>query len=644
MTLLSRRHALLLALSPALPAQAQAHAQDPAPAAALSSVPWPGRLEVAVDATDVARRVFNVSQRLSVTPGLLTLRLPRWLPGYHWPEGDAARLAGLFVQTAAGQRLRWRRQPLDTLAFDVQVPEGVDELQLQFQFLGAHSPEAGRVTITPELLAVHWETLVLYPGGRSSDAIVCEPRVKLPEGWAVAGALRDVTGGEPEPDAQGWRRYAPLTLEKLVDSPLFAGRHYKRFALDRPGAVRPVALHVFAEEPEELAATREQVLAHAGLVQQADKLFGVRHFDHYDFLLMISRRYSTHGLEHHESSENSVGLGYFKDWDKHLSHRGLLPHEYVHSWCGKYRRPADLLTANFDLPMQDTLLWVYEGMTNYWGDVLTVRSGLATPAQARDRLAREAAVLEARRGRLWRDLQDTTNAPVVEVRPHLDWPSWQRSADYYPEGTLLWLDADTLIRERSGGHRSLEDFAHRFFAGPGGLPRPKPYDFDEVVATLQAVQPHGWAAWLRGHLDNHGPGAPLNGLLRGGWQLGWSDTPSEFELADDAEAGREITDHSLSLGLVLGKEGLIEEVLWDSPAFRAGLAPQLRVVAVNQLAYAPERLLTALKAREPLTLLLRDGERFRNVALDYRDGPRYPRLERLTGVPDRLGQIYTPRR
>lgn len=640
MPMLSRRHALLLALSPALPLQAQ----DLAPGAGLSRERWPGLLRVEVDATDVARRVFQVRQRLSVTPGLLTLRLPRWLPGYHWPEGDAARLAGLMVQTAAGQRLRWRRQPLDTLAFDVQVPEGVAELQLQFQFLGAHSPEAGRVTITPELLAVHWETLVLYPGGRSSDAILCEAAVKLPEGWAVAGALRDAAGREPEPDGEGWRRYAPVSLEQLVDSPLFAGRHYKRFELEAPGATRPVALHVFAEEREELAATPEQIAAHARLVQQADKLFGVRHFDHYDFLLMISRRYTPHGLEHHESSENSVGLGYFKDWAKHLSHRGLLPHEYVHSWCGKFRRPADLLTANFDVPMQDSLLWVYEGMTNYWGDMLTVRSGLATPEQARDRLAREAAVLDARRGRLWRDLQDTTNAPVVEVRPHLDWPSWQRSADYYPEGTLLWLDADTLIRELSGGRRSLEDFARRFFAGPGGRPVPKAFDFDEVVATLQAVQPHHWAVWLRGHLEDHGPGAPLNGLLRGGWRLVWSDTPSESELADDAEPGREVTDLGFSLGLVLGKEGVIDEVLWDSPAFRAGLAPQLRVMAVNQLAYSPERLIDAIKARQGLELLLRDGERFRSVSLDYREGLRYPRLERLPSVPDRLSQIYAAKR
>ncbi|RTL34665.1 MAG: M61 family peptidase [Burkholderiales bacterium] len=611
----------------------------------------PGRLEIEVDATDLDRRLLQVRQRLAVRPGPLTLRLAQWLPGTHGPNGDPSRLAGLVIESEDGARIAWQRDPLDASAFRLTVPAGVSSLRLRFQHVTAFagsSSDRTRVTLTPAILGVQWETVLLYPAGYAASAIETVARLRLPGGWQAATALRGADGRPAQSDADGWWSFGPASLERLIDSPLFAGRHYLRVELDPAGQARPVTLHVFGDRPEDVAAAPETLDAHRALVRQADRLFASRHYRHYDFLLAISDQFSGIGLEHHESSENGVRRGYFKDWDKSLRSRGLLPHEYTHSWCGKFRRPADLLTASYEQPMQGSLLWVYEGMTTYWGDVLTPRSGLATPEQARDRLARDAATMDARRGRLWRSLQDTTTEPLLTAARAKDWPSWQRSADYYPEATLLWLDADTLIRERSNGARSLDDFARTFFGVHDGRIEPLPYTFDDVVAALHAVQPHDWRRFLRERLDGTGPGAPLDGLARSGWQLVYTAEESAFARNESGQPGRyEGSDFSFSLGLRVAKGGKLSEVLWDSPAFAAGIAPHTLLVAVNQQAYEPELLAAAITAntegRAPIELLLRDGDQFRTVRLDYRGGLRYPHLVRREGTPDRLSEIFAPR-
>jgi len=391
-------------------------------------------------------------------------------------------------------------------------------------------------------------------------------------------------------------------------------------------------------------------------VQQSDKLFGARHWRQYDFLLAQSETFGNIGLEHHESSENGVRPNYFKDWDKSIRSRELLPHEYVHSWNGKFRRPSDLWTPQYNVPMRNSLLWVYEGMTQYWGHVLATRSGLTTPEQARDRLAEVAAYLDGRAGRLWRNLQDTTNEGTISSRRDKSWRDWQRGGDYYDEATLLWLDADTLIREKSGGTKSLDDFARAFFGiatrrnADGGI-QAATYPFDELVQTLNGVQPHDWATFLRQRLDRTGAGAPLDGLQRGGWKLAWAASESEF--ARNAEGrggtgGRERTaNFDYSLGLRVLPDGRLEQVLWDSPAYKAGLAPGLTLVAVNMSVYKSDRLAEAIKAnvegKAPIQLLLREGETFRQVSIDWRGGLRYPRLERVEGSPDRLSAIQSPR-
>jgi predicted metalloprotease with PDZ domain len=417
-----------------------------------------------------------------------------------------------------------------------------------------------------------------------------------------------------------------------------------------------VVLNLVADSPELIQPSEAQVKAHQALVAQADRLFGARHWRQYDFLLSVSDQFGGIGLEHHESSENGVRSGYFKDWDKAIRSRELLPHELVHSWNGKFRRPADLWTPNYNVPMRNSLLWLYEGMTQYWGHVLAARAGLTSADQARDRLAHVAATLEARSGRRWRNLQDTTNEGTIAARRDKPWGDWQRSADYYDEATLIWLDADTLIREKTGGARSLDDFARAFFGiatstQADGSIRPATYTFDDVVATLNGVVVHDWAGFLRQRLDGHGPGAPLDGLARSGWRLAWSDTESAFAKAAEGwtgESGRERpADFTHSLGLVIAANGHLEGVAWEGPAFKAGLAPGMTVVAVQSEAYKEERLAAAVRANQdgqaPIELLVRDADRYKTLRIDWRGGLRYPRLERIPEAPDRLAAIYSAR-
>jgi predicted metalloprotease with PDZ domain len=400
-----------------------------------------------------------------------------------------------------------------------------------------------------------------------------------------------------------------------------------------------VALNLLADDASLLQHGDEQLQAHRKLVEQTDRLFRSRHFKKYEFLLALSDKLGGIGLEHHESSENGVRPNYFKDWAKRVGDRELLPHEYVHSWNGKFRRPADLWTPTFNVPMRNSLLWMYEGQTQFWGRVLAARSGLVTAEQARDGLAQVAAAYEHRAGRAWRNLQDTTNEGTIGSRNwNKDWHNWQRSADYYDEATLVWLDADMLIRERSQGAKSLDDFAQAFFGVQDGRVQPLTYTFDDVVSALNQVLPFDWRAFLRERLDNNKTSAPLDGLARSGWKLAWAETPSEFEKNDDAPSRGD--DFAYSIGLYLKRDGNVDGVLWDSPAFRAGLSKAAQVVAVNGVAYKGDRMSAAITANRggaaPLDLLVKEGDNYRTVRIDYRGGLRYPRLERIADAAERL--------
>jgi predicted metalloprotease with PDZ domain len=638
--------AVLTACAAPLAALAQMSGPLGTPSAAVSSSAYPGTITLRVDASDLDHKIFKVQQTLPVRPGPLQLYFPRWLPGQHAPNGDVARLTGLTI-TANGEPVPWLRDALDTHSFRLEVPAGASALDITFQHLSPLTRENGRIVVTREMLNVQWNDLVVYPAGFASRSITVRPSLRLPPGWSFGTALRSEGAATPLAGSDALQ-FRAVSLEALVDSPVFAGRHFKRVELDPPGTPRPVVLNLVADAPEPLKASEAQLEAHRELVRQADRLFGARHFQHYDFLLALTDELGGIGLEHHQSSENGVRPNYFAEWDKRIGARELLPHEYVHSWNGKFRRPADLNTPHFNTPMQNSLLWVYEGQTQYWGWVLTARSGLASAELTRERLAQNAAVFEARRGRVWRNLQDTTNDPIMGARARArEWSDWQRtSGDYYGESLLIWLDADTLIREKSGGAKSLDDFARAFFGVQDGELGPLTYRFDDLVATLNSVVPHDWAGFLRQRLDSNVGGAPLDGLKRAGWALAWSETETESSKRD--EGPDRSADFSYSLGLQIGgNDSKLGNVSWGGPAFEAGVSPGAVLLAVNGRAYKAPLLKDAITANKggaaPIELLLREGDRFRSVRIDYRGGLRYPKLERLPGTEDRLAGVLGKR-
>lgn len=609
----------------------------PPPIAAPQDRAFQGVIKLDVDVSDVDRRIFRVKQTIPAQPGPLTLLYPAWLPGHHSPTGELDKLAGLVIQ-ADGRTLPWRRDAIDPFAFHVQVPAGASAVDVAFQFVSATTEAQGRVVQTREMLNLQWVSTALYPAGYFARRIMVEPTVRLPAGWRYGVALDTVSF---EGDVA---RFKPVDLETLMDSPMFAGRYFKQIDLD-PGGRSPVRLNMVADAPEHLEASPEQIAIHRELIKQADKLYGARHYDRYDFLLALTERLGGIGLEHHRSSENSHPTTYFSGWETGAPGRDLLAHEYTHSWNGKYRRPADLWTPNYNVPMRAELLWVYEGQTQYWGNVLAARAGFVSRDQAFDALAMVAAAYEAQVGRTWRPVVDTTLDPLISDRAPQAWRSWQRSEDYYQEGQLVWLDADTLIRERSGGKRSLDDFAKAFFGVEDGAWTVNPYTFDDLVAALNQVEPYDWATFLRARIYDVAPKAPLDGLARGGYRLVFTDTPTGFW--KDDEARRRATNLTYSLGVTVNGAGDLTSVLWDGPAFKAGLALGMRIVSVNDEAYDGARLkaaVTAAKDGRPVRLLVKAGEAYKSVEIAYAGGLRYPRLERVAGAPDRLSAIYAPRK
>jgi predicted metalloprotease with PDZ domain len=493
--------------------------------------------------------------------------------------------------------------------------------------------------MTPNMVEVEWRPQILFPAGYYQRDIRVQASVKLPPDFQCATALDAVaTHGQTV-------TFNPVPLETLLDSPVLAGRYFSRVDLD-PGAAVPVHMDVVADRAKDLVIKPADLQAHRNLIQQAMRNFGSHHYNHYDFLLSLSSEMGGIGLEHQRSCEVGTGQDYFTDPDKEAFGRDLLPHEYTHSWNGKFRRPADLWSPDeHTVPEQDDLLWVYEGQTDYWGQVLAARSGILNADQVRDLLAYEAAALDvATPGRIWRNLQDTTNDPVIAWQKPSAWRSWSRFYDYYPEGVMIWLDADTLIREKSDGQKSLTDFARLFFGVDNGDWTTHTYNFNDIVTALNQVQPYDWAGFLRKRLDSHGPGAPLDGLIRGGWKLSYTDQESALDKA--ADAASKGADFAFSLGFGLASDGTVKGVVWGGPAFKAGLAPGNKIEAVNGLALeGADTLADAVTAshtsKEPMTLLLRDGPRYRTVQIAYDGGLRYPHLVRIAGAPDRLTDILT---
>ncbi|HEY4582867.1 MAG TPA: hypothetical protein VIG88_08390 [Lysobacter sp.] len=621
-------------------AQTGAHGAQPLTSAQVplpADVGYPGTLAIAVDATDLARRIVRIREAIPAQPGRLTLLYPQWLPGNHGPSGPIDKIAGLAF-TANGRKLAWMRDPLNVYAFHVDVPAGATSVTAEYQYLTPSDTTQGRVVMTPNLVNLQWNALVLYPAGHYASRIDTAATVKYPAGFSAATAL-DVASTQGDTVT-----YRNVPLDILVDSPVFAGRYSKVIDL-APGAKVPVRLNVFADEARYLEAKPEQIAAHRRMVEQALKLYGAQHYDHYDFLFSLSSQMSGIGLEHQRSSENGEDPEYFTGHDAKTGFSDLLAHEYTHSWNGKYRRGADLWTPNYNVPMRDSLLWVYEGQTQYWGNVLTGRAGMRTPQASMDALALTAATYaENRPGLAWRGVQDTTNDPIIAQRRPKSYRNYQLSEDYYSGGQMIWLEADARIRAASGGRKSLDDFARAFFGvNDGEWKVQNTYTFEDVVRTLDGIVKDDWATFLRDRLDGRVP--LTGGLEAAGWRLVFRDEPNAYAKARAKDGGG---DFVYSLGLSIGKDGKVTDVRWDSPAFNAGIGTGMTIVAVDEREYGKDVLADAIKAAKgggaPIRLMVKTFDRYQTIPVDYHDGLRYPHLERIPGKADLLTPIYAPRR
>jgi len=607
----------------------------------LANVAGAQSIQLSVDLTDAPRNIYHSQLTIPVKPGPLTLVYPEWIPGNHRPAGPIANVTGIKME-ANKQTLAWQRDPIDMYAFHVDVPAGASELKVSLDTItndgsaGASGPAA-----TTNVLDLNWNQVVLYPQGASSDAVQVEASVTPPRGWKFATALP--VFAVTKSGTNELIGFKPVSLTTLIDSPLIAGDHYRRIELTKPGESPMHVIDMVSESDSSLAMTVADEAAYRKLVAETGALFGARHYLEYHFLLTLSDEAGHHGVEHHQSSDNSVKERTLLEPDLRLTEAGLLPHEFTHSWNGKYRRPAGLATRNYQDPMVGDLLWVYEGLTEYLGEVLTARSGLWTSEQYREALAETAAMLDHRTGRTWRPLEDTARSVQILRLQGPAWQSWRRGLDYYPEGELIWLEVDTTIRQQSHGEKSLNDFCRLFYGGESGPPKVVPYTFDDVVRTLNQVTPYDWAGLLKTRVNSIDPHAPLGGIERGGWRLMYNDQPNLF--IRTGEKLRKSVDASYSLGFVVREDGVLSDVIYGSPAYAAGIGPGMKLVAINGRAWSRDVLLDALRtskdSQQPIDLLVENAKFFKTYSIAYHDGIRNPHLERMQG-PDVLGEILTP--
>jgi predicted metalloprotease with PDZ domain len=592
-----------------------------------------------VDLRDAPRRIFHAKLRLPVTAGPLTVVYPKWIPGEHSPTGPIVDLVGLKI-SAAGKEIPWRRDDVDMFAFHIEVPAGVDALDFSYDYLSPADANGSRErpSTTAKLAILNWYMVALYPLGPKTDDLTYVATLRLPQGWKYGTALPVAK------ESSDVIEFAPASLTTVIDSPVIAGAYLRNIDLS-PGQSPAHAVHVAADGPAPLEATPAEVQHLRQLVAETGALFGARHYRRYDFLLTLSDRISPDGVEHHESSDDRAEEAYFLDPEL-FETSDLLAHEFTHSWNGKYRRPAGLATPDYQTPMKGDLLWVYEGLTQYYGFVLSARSGIASLSLSRESLASVAAYLNDRPGRTWRDLQDTAVSAQILYSTPPEGASWRRSVDYYDEGTLIWLEADTIIRKQSNGKKSLDDFCQKFHGGDSTPPKLVPYTFDDVVAGLNDVVAYDWRTFFIERLKSHGPGAPLGGLENSGWKLVFTDTPNEFEHI--GEITSQEVELQYSLGLLLhgpgGEDGdHILDVIPGSPAANAGLAPGMRLVAANGRKWSPDILRDAIdrakNSKDPIELLAENGDYFQTYRIDYHGGERYPHLEPLKGKTDLLTEI-----
>ena len=624
----------LLLSSYALPALAQ---KPQSPEKNVATKLAASRITLQVDARGAQRRIFHARLTIPAMPGVLTVYYPKWIPGEHGPTGPIQNLTGLTFR-ANGQTLNWRRDLLDAWTFHVEVPANVSSVDASLDFVSEEAGSGlhtGRPSATDKLAVLNWNTVLLYPAGWTSDQLTYEASLSLPAGWKYGTSLPVAAQNGQE------IKFQPISLTMLVDSPVISGEYYRVVPLSQNPTQE---MDIAADSAGALDAPQNVLDQYKNLPVQAEILFGAHHFRDYHFLYGLSDYVSHGGLEHHESNDSRSVERALVDPEPRSLAAGLLPHEYVHSWNGKYRRPAGLATPDYQQPMQDDLLWVYEGLTSYLGDVLSARSGIRTPEQFRDNLARIAARLDHTPGRTWRNLQDTADAVAGMQGGPPQWRSWRRTVDYYDEDVLNWLWADMIIRQQTHGAKSLDDFCRLFEGGTNGPPEVKTYTFDDVVSALNQVASYDWRGFWTERLTNHGPGAPLTGIEASGWKLIYDEKRSALEKAEEERDG---TSAAYSLGLLLTKDGVIRDAIVGMPAAKAGIGPGMKVIAVNERGFSSHALRDALAEAKtssaPMELLIENSDQFHTYKLDYHGGEKYPHLVRDEGKRDVLSEIITPK-
>lgn len=615
-------HCLLLLLLVSLLASSRVQAQS---------------IQLHVDLTDAPRNIYHARLSVPATSGSMTLVFPEWIPGNHRPSGPIAALTGIRME-AQGKPLVWQRDEIDMYAFHVTLPAGARTLEVSLDAITANDSAGGRgPAASSNVLDLNWNAVVLYPQGAASDAVEIVPSVKLPQGWKFGTALTPTRTSGDDVD------FAPVSLTTLVDSPLIAGSHYRR--IDLTTGSEPVhVMDLVAESESDLTMKPEDLAAYHKLVAETGALFGARHYRQYHFLFTLSDQVGGHGLEHHESNDSATAERTLLDPDLHSLNADLLPHEFAHSWNGKYRRPAGLVTRNYQQPMIGDLLWVYEGLTDYLGSLLAERSGLLSPDQYRESLAATAASLDHRSGRTWRPLEDTARSVQILRTLGSQWSNWRRGLDYYPEGELIWLEVDSILRQQTHGQKSLDDFCRSFEGGASGPPKVVPYTFDDVVHALNQVAPYDWASLLRERVSVTSTHAPLGGIERDGWKLVYNDQPNVFLKA--AEKRSKVSNFFYSLGFTVARDGKLEDVIVGSPAYQSGIGPGMTLVAVNGKKWTPAAQRAALKSAQgtttPIELLVENAQFFRTYSIPYHEGEKNPHLERVPGQPDLLKSLLMP--
>ena len=600
--------------------------------------PPPGPIKISVDATQAPQRILHAKLEIPTRPGPLTLYYPKWMPADHSPDGPIPNLAGLKF-SAGGKEIAWHQDLVDMYAFNLDIPDGVTTLDASLDFLiSAPGPTIDfSASGSAKLFILMWNQVVLYPKGWPAHDLTFHPAVTLPQGWKFNTSL-------PVASQSGNSvTFLPVPLDLLIDSPVQSGQFVRVYPLN-PGAKPSHEVDVVSDDAWALDISPELIEHYNRLVAEAGALYRSHHYRDYHFLLTLSDNVLPLGQEHHESSDDRVAENTLVDPNGRILEAGLFPHEFSHSWNGQYRRPEGLATADFQQPMKGELLWVYEGLTEYLGTVLTARSGLLTPQQSRDYIAYTASTMEHRVGRRWRSLQNTANAAQILYFSPPEWASYRRSVDFYPEAVLIWLDVDTTIRKLTNDQRSMDDFCHAFYAPPDGEPIIKTYTFDDLVAALNQVAPYDWRTFLRERLDSTAAAAPLGGINGSGWKLVYNDDSNEYLAAGEAESGG--GDFTASIGLRVKGDGTVVDSIPGMPAFESGVSPFLKIVGVNGRQFAVEDLRRAIADSKSGTgtieILTMNTGTLEKHEIKYQAGSRFPHLQRVEATADYLGEILKP--